>query len=89
MRFVLQLAADAGDHSLFEIGIGLGGAVGFLEQVVHGLGLLVSRVGGGIVGKAEIELGAFLRREVAVQGGGDQVIEGIVRGDGLHGLAPG
>ena len=82
-----ELAADAGDHPLFEVGIGLGGAVGLVEQIVHGVGLVVSGLGGGIGAQAGFELGAFLRREIAMQGGGDQVVEGIVRGGGFHRLS--
>ena len=91
MRFVLELAADAGDHPLFEGGIGLGAFMGFFEQVMHGLGLLVSRLRGGIVVEPGFKLRAFLGREFAVQRGDDQVVERIVarivRGKRFHGCA--
>jgi len=45
---------------------------------VHKLALLVGRAGGGIGLKSGLELGALGGRELAVQGGGDQVVERIV-----------
>jgi hypothetical protein len=46
---LLNFAPDAGDHPLFEGGVGLGVVIIFIEHVVHDEGLLVSRVGGGVV----------------------------------------
>jgi hypothetical protein len=65
---------------LFKVGIGLGGAVRFFEQVVHGLGFLVGCGGSGIALPAGFKVGALLGRELAVQRGDDQVVQRIVRG---------
>ena len=49
------------------------------KQVVHGLDLLVGRAGGGVVLQQRIELGALDRGQLAVDSGGQQLIERIVR----------
>jgi hypothetical protein len=78
LLLVLELAANAGYHPLFKGGIGLGFAVSFFEQIMHKSGLLISRAGGGIGLQTGFELSAFLGRQLAVQGGGDQIVERIV-----------
>ncbi len=78
LRFLAHLAADAGNHPVFEIRVGLQVAVIFFEQVVHGLDLLVGRAGGGVVLQQGVELGALGGGQLAVDGGREQLVERVV-----------
>jgi hypothetical protein len=75
LLFRAHLAAHGGDHPVLEGGIGLGVPIIFFEQVVHMLNLLVGRAGGGIGGKARIERSALGGGQLAVNGGGEQLVE--------------
>jgi hypothetical protein len=85
----LEFAPNTGNHPLFEGGVGLRGLMGFFEEIVHKLGFLVSRLGGGIVGEAGIKLRTFLWRQFTVQCGGDLVVEWIVGRGRFHRRLPG